>query len=114
MGDRGNIVFRAPESIYLYTHWEGSRLPELCIEAVLAAKPRWGDQAYATRIALTTLIGKVEGEHGWGVSTEVQDNEHYILEVDWINRRVNVTDEMEGLLDSVSFDRLNDLRSVWR
>lgn len=87
MGDRANIGFSAgtstDECVWLYTHWTGSTLPDLAVRAVAAAQPRWGDANYATRIALTTLIGRLAEPTGWGVSTGPDDNQHDGIIIDW-------------------------------
>jgi hypothetical protein len=133
MGDRANIGFRSRSStgecVFLYTHWSGSRLPELAASAVEAARPRWGDASYATRMALTALIGDVSGDTGWGVGTGLDDNEHDILIVDWNEKIVSVLPSLAGRTwheqddamraDSirrapfVTFDRIGDLRKLW-
>jgi len=53
-------------------------------DAIIAANPRWHDQSYATRIAISTMIGdEWDQEYGWGISTRIGDNEHSIPIVDW-------------------------------
>ena len=95
MGARGNLGFRSAgeSTIYLYTHWRGHELEELAAEAVRAAQPRWGDPSYATRMALTALIGGVTDDLGYGVSTEPEDNEFPLIVIDWNARTVEIEDE---------------------
>lgn len=94
MGDRGNIGFvgtaEARDCVFLYTHWAGSMIPELVRDAIETAKPRWGDPSYATRMALTKIIGGAEGPLGWGVDTQMGDNEHDVPIIDWNRRTVHV------------------------
>ena len=54
-------------------------------DAVIKARPRWGDPAYATRIAISQLVGdQWTSETGWGLHVnEISDNEHKIAIVDW-------------------------------
>ena len=54
-------------------------------DAVIAARPRWNDPAYATRIAVSQLINNDwNDETGWGLHVnEIADNEHKIAIVDW-------------------------------
>jgi hypothetical protein len=54
-------------------------------EAVVKAQGRWSDPSYATRIAISHMVG--EGwamETGWGLHVnEIGDNEHKIAIVDF-------------------------------
>lgn len=90
MGDRANLGFStttgSDECVWLYTHWHGTSLPAMAVRAVAAARPRWGDEPYATRIALTVLIGAITDPTGWGVSTGPGDNEHDGIVIDWDER----------------------------
>ena len=58
MGDRANFGFVQPngETIVLYGHWAGHQMLGRLADAVIAARPRWNDPAYATRIAVSQLI----------------------------------------------------------
>lgn len=138
MGDRANIGFRSGEHtgqcVWLYTHWAGHVLPDVVIPAVKYAEPRWGDHSYATRMALTSVIGGVERDTGWGVSTAPGENEYNALVIDWDQRIVSILpasvaddwhtftdDEMVEALDSatsVAFDVLDVkptiLEDLWR
>jgi hypothetical protein len=93
MGDRGNIiVLRRRESapIYLYTHWGGTRLPEVVSKA-LAKRWRWTDPSYLTRVIFDTLTEGQQGEEtGYGIDTSVGDNEHDYLVVDPAKQEVRV------------------------
>lgn len=87
MGDRANFVFVQPnsQSIVLYGHWAGYEMLAKLADAVTKAQPRWTDSSYATRIAISQLIGdQWNMETGWGLSiNEIQDNEHKIAVVDF-------------------------------
>jgi hypothetical protein len=54
-------------------------------EAVAKAQGRWSDPSYATRIAVSQMIGDGWGfETGWGLLVnEIGDNEHKIPVIDW-------------------------------
>ena len=68
MGDRANFGFVQPNgnTIVLYGHWAGYQMLAQLAEAVAKAKPRWNDTAYATRIAVSNLIGdQWNMETGW-------------------------------------------------
>ena len=50
-------------SLYVYTHWDGYKLPEDAKRAIRVAKPQWDDESYATRIIVDQLTvgGRDEG-----------------------------------------------------
>lgn len=57
MGDRAMAEIRqGPERLYFYTHWTGYRLPEQAERALNRAAPRKGDDSYALRIVVDSLI----------------------------------------------------------
>lgn len=87
MGDRGNIKVG---KVYLYTHWGGSEIKNILKTALIRGKERWNDESYLTRIIFCEMIkSDVMGTTGYGISTEVIDNEHDILEVDCDKQEVN-------------------------
>ncbi len=90
MGDRANFGFRDSKEniIFLYGHWAGHRMLENLANAVEAARPRWGDESYATRICVSQLINEEwASETGWGLNVnQIGDNEHKIPVVDWNNK----------------------------
>lgn len=87
MGDRANFGFVQPNGnvIVLYGHWAGHQMLGKLADALIAARPRWNDPSYATRIAISHLIGdQWNMETGWGLHVnEIGDNEHKIAIVDW-------------------------------
>jgi len=57
MGDRAMAQIKTEAgSLYFYTHWAGSELPQAANEAVNLARPRMGDDAYALKIVVDSLI----------------------------------------------------------
>ncbi|NDB59574.1 hypothetical protein EB001_14150 [bacterium] len=97
MGDRANFVFVQPsgETIVLYGHWAGSGMLETLAEAVAKAQSRWTDPSYATRIAISQMIGDTWGmETGWGLQVnEISDNEHKIPVVNWLESTFSLHEE---------------------
>ena len=87
MGDRANFVFVQPngETIVLYSHWGGHQMLANLAEAVAKAQSRWSDPSYATRIAISQMIGDGWAfETGWGINVNsIGDNEHKIPVIDW-------------------------------
>jgi hypothetical protein len=87
VGDRANFVFvdGAGDCIVLYGHWAGTNMLGRLADAVIAARPRWADESYATRIAISQLIGdQWSMETGWGLQVNsIGDNEHKIPVINW-------------------------------
>ena len=87
MGDRANFGFVQPNgnTIVLYGHWAGAQMLGKLADAVIAARGRWNDPAYATRIAISQIIGdQWNMETGFGLHVnEISDNEHKIAIVDF-------------------------------
>lgn len=97
MGDRANFGFVQPNgnTIVLYGHWAGHQMLGRLADAVIAARPRWNDPAYATRIAVSQLINNDwNDETGWGLHVnEIADNEHKIAIVDWDQQLFSLHEE---------------------
>jgi hypothetical protein len=97
MGDRANFGFVQPngETIVLYGHWAGHQMLGKLADAVIAARPRWNDPAYATRIAISQIIGNDwTSETGWGLHVnEISDNEHKIAIVDFNQQTFSLHEE---------------------
>lgn len=113
MGDRANVVVLQPkgdkvkevtdalfnkdrERVYLYTHWNGSELPQT-LQSALSRRLRWDDHAYLTRIIFCEMVkGDEEGETGFGISTTPPDNSHDFLVVDPNEQTVSLVRERDG------------------
>ena len=97
MGDRANFGFVQPNgnTIVLYGHWAGEGMLGQLADAVIKARPRWSDSAYATRIAISQLVGdQWNSETGWGLHVnEISDNEHKIAIVDWEQQTFSLHEE---------------------
>ncbi len=97
MGDRANFVFvdSKGDSIVLYGHWAGHNMLAKLADAVIKARPRWNDNSYATRIAISQLIGdQWNMETGWGLSVNtIMDNEHKIPVVDFEQQTFSLHEE---------------------
>lgn len=95
MSDKANIGFLSMDRAnctWLYVHSAGSMLPEIAMDAVKAAEPRWGDPSYATRMALTATIGTIPltQDTGSGVDVQPGENEHPAIIIDWRDRLLYV------------------------
>lgn len=99
MGDRANFVFVQDngEAIVLYGHWAGYNMLNNLAEAVFKARPRWNDPSYASRIAISNLIGdQWNMETGWGLQVnEISDNEHKIPVIDWKQQTFSLHQEAD-------------------
>lgn len=113
MGDRAVAGFRAKESdpiIFIYQHWVGGDQSEVLASALEAARPRWGDDSYATRICLSQLIGdQWNSELGYGIyvgGTSHGADYNQILIVDWSRKIVMVcdNDNSDNVVGEISFD----------
>jgi DNA anti-recombination protein RmuC len=86
MGDRANVRMdfvgedggnRTQQSIWLYTHWDGSELPEMLKDALRKGQPRWGDDSYLCRIIVSQIVGEAwQGETGYGLAPYRGDYEY--------------------------------------
>jgi hypothetical protein len=87
MGDRANFGFKQSngETIVLYGHWAGHGMLEKLASAVEAARDRWNDESYATRIAVSQLVGEDWNQGlSWGLLVNsIGDNEHKIPLINW-------------------------------
>lgn len=97
MGDRANFGFVQPNgnTIVLYGHWAGHKMLGRLADAVITARPRWNDPAYATRIAISQIVGDQWNEEtGWGLHVnEISDNEHKIAIVDFAQQTFSLHEE---------------------
>jgi hypothetical protein len=67
-------------SLYFYTHWTGRKLRKQAEEAVALAKPRLGDDPYATKIVIDSLIetsGARDSETGAGIMLTPNAEDEY-------------------------------------
>lgn len=79
MGDRAMAEIKTSEgSLYVYTHWHGSMLPQMMRDAVKAAAPRLGDESYWVRIVVDQLTksGR-DQETGFGLMLKPDHEDEY-------------------------------------
>lgn len=97
MGDRANFGFKHANGdvIILYGHWAGHEMLKQLAHAVEAARPRWSDETYASRIAISQLINEDwNKETGWGLGVNrIEDNEHKIPIVDWLSNEFSLHEQ---------------------
>jgi hypothetical protein len=97
MGDRANFGFRDSKEnvVFLYGHWAGYDMLAKLANAVQAAESRWQDESYATRIAISHLIGEDWNQTlSWGIYVnQLGDNEHKVPVIDWTNQTFTLYEE---------------------
>lgn len=112
MGDRFVVGFRATkesEPIWLYSHWGGAERTFDIAKALEASRPRWTDAAYATRIAVSQIVGNNwDEETGFGLSAGGRNfcmpdysDVHLIT---WETRMVEIQTEEGKYIDAMDFD----------
>lgn len=117
MGDRAVFGFRDraddDATVWLYSHWGGTNQNHTLAEALLHAAPRWSDPSYATRIAISRIVGTDWGqEYNFGLYATAKHGEahggeyRYMNLVLWSERRVLLVDvdDDSKVLAEVGFD----------
>jgi len=94
MGDRANILIKqtteskTPQYVFLYSHWGGSELPAT-LQTALKRRVRWDDEAYLARIIFDEMTDGDHGEEtGFGITTQLTDNEYPLIIVDCETQRI--------------------------
>lgn len=105
MGDRSNIGFKDGNNIvFVYGHWLGSNNMTTTLKRALQkASNRWSDPSYATRIAISSIIGEDHNKDtGWGITINyLGDNDNYYTPVvDWENLQIKVYDSTVDKFDA--------------
>lgn len=113
MGDRGNIAIVQDVKtedgekvcIYFYTHHSGSELPQILKDALVRGKDRWDDSPYLSRIIFSEMIKDyVMGTTGYGISTEICDNNHEIIYVDPNHQEVYIDEDSWTFEEFINLD----------
>ena len=98
MGDRANFGIRQADgnTIFVYGHWAGYQMLARFAKAIDRADKagRIGDNAYATRIIISDLIGDAWSQDlSWGISVNyIGDNEHKVPVYDLATDTVSLYD----------------------
>lgn len=104
MGNRANFGFTAAEgepTLFLYGHYAGYEMLNTLAQALDRARPRWNDEGYATRIAISQIVGDDwNGEYGYGLYiNQTGDNEHSVPVVNWDTQTVSLYPYFHGPFD---------------
>jgi len=105
MGDRYCVGFtgfdetdNTERRVWLYSHWGGSDRHREIALAIEKARPRWSDPTYATRIAISTIVGDGwKDETGFGIEAGprcLTHVEYGAFLVDWSAKTVTDFDYM--------------------
>jgi hypothetical protein len=116
--NRGNIyVKQADGGIYLYTQNRGDKLPQILKMALLRGKSRWGNTPVMTRIIFGEMVqNDVLNMDGFAISTQLSDNDHYLLVVDDAKERVGLFSESGQCFKVYSYEayvELADTKLTW-
>lgn len=94
MGARVNFAFKTENRNYvvLYSHWGGEDRFNLLANALEASRPRWSDNSYAIRIAISSIVGNNwNSETGFGIYVnEIGDYNYETFVVDFEKQRVAI------------------------
>lgn len=115
MGDRAVIGFQADKDsvpVFLYSHWGGADRYNDAQRAVEAARARWDDPAYATRIAISQIVENYwKEELGFGISAGhnsfCQPDYPETILVNWGDRKVYIvsSDDSTHVQQIMTFDQ---------
>jgi hypothetical protein len=116
---RGNVfVKQSNGGVYLYTQSRGHKLPNILRQALIHGKNRWGNTPVLTRIIFGEMMSNdVFNVDGFSISTELADNDNYILVVDDVNERIGVFTENGSCLRTLSYEEfitLGDSKLTWK
>jgi len=114
MGDRAVIGFKADKEaipVFLYSHWGGSDRYRDAMRAIEAARPRWNDSAYATRIGISQIVENYWSEElGFGISAGHdsfgQPDYDDVILITWDTRTVEIVSagDSTNVMQTMPFD----------
>ena len=95
MGDRGQVLIE-DEGVYLYTHWNATKLVE-DVRRALVRKERWGNSEYLARIIFCEMVGKdgFDCSTGYGISSTKHGDAHRLVKVNSEKETVEVLKDGE-------------------
>jgi hypothetical protein len=113
MGDRAVAGFKANSktpTMFLYMHWSGEGQTQWFADALSAARPRWSDDSYASRIMVSQLVGNEwNSETGFGLyvgGTSHGADYNYILVANFETKMVEIcdNDNSDNVLAEIAFE----------
>ncbi len=102
MGDRNNIkiTYSNGQSLYLYSHWGGSELQDIVVDA-LDKSGRVDDESYFARVLFCKMLGDNlqdwRGETGFGIAPYAPDQ-------DANNKMVHIDYSTEYAMPQIDYD----------
>jgi len=95
MGDRAQVLIE-DEGVYLYTHWEGSKL-ENTVKRAIGKRQRWNDPEYLARIIFDEMIGDDQGnETGYGIGGTEHGDIRTLIKVNCANQTITIGEKIES------------------
>lgn len=121
MGDRYCVGFTgfdendsAERRVWLYSHWGGSDRHNEIAQAIEKARPRWSDPTYATRIAISTIVGDYwKEETGFGIEAGPRCFTHVEYGAFLVNWRLQIVEEFAYERPSDDDNSLGSPTAVW-
>lgn len=116
MGDRANIEMKeeGQPSIFFYTHWAGTELPQTLQDALKRGADRWDDSPYLGRIIFCELVkDAINQDTGYGISPYICDGENRVLEVDSSKQTVTHKDKVWTFKEFIDEDLQASLAELW-
>lgn len=95
MGDRANIIVDSGRTgrVCLYTHWNGTELPNVLRAALKRGKGRWSDAQYLARIIFCEMVkDDVLGLTGFGISQGLWDGRDKVITVYVTEQKIRIND----------------------
>jgi hypothetical protein len=105
MGDRSNVFIQQGEKdgkaygVGIYSHWHGTTLHDVALEALPKAAGRVGDPSYFARIVIHNILARIadaDSATGFGIYSDAHgapDNGYDILVIDANTGRYWLTGE---------------------
>lgn len=119
MGDRANIIVKnRDEQVVLYSHWNGSELPQTLAAALKWGDDRWTDFQYLTRIIFCEMVaGDDRWTSGYGITNKVYntDDPSRDITVNVDSQTIHFNDviySFESFIESVNEDFEDDANKI--
>jgi len=112
MGDRGQVeLISSDGTLFLYTHWGASTLPQVVSDALARGRGRWGDDEYLNRIIFSEMIQDcVLDETGFGIGLGLHGDVWRVVVVNHTDQTVLIK---EPNYDKVDWKNFSDEDVVW-
>lgn len=101
MGDRANVRIKGQGSeVFLYTHSDGTNLPDVVRKSLKRGRERWSDSFYLSRIVFSDMVkGSLRDLTGYGISSVVGDGDYRVITLDTDTYLVTMTSGAQWTFD---------------